>query len=209
MMIVSHALLGGVIGILSMFIAPSELTVAIIAGGIGGLIPDLDMLLDHRRTLHFPFTSTVLLLPAFIAFVLVPMSITTVLFFGLAGMAFHAYTDILGEGRVMRHWVHIDHRAVYDHVTDRWVYPRRVIKTGQGTDLFVTAFSGSLLVRVVDSPLSYVVVVLVVVAFVFTITLRPAARIVSDDYVSIEAFIKAKLRSLFEYLKSVIRQSVQ
>lgn len=193
MMVITHALVGGVVGLVALFISPSMLVPAVAAGAIGGVIPDLDMLLDHRRSLHFPVISGLLLVPAAGLFIMAPGVLSTVVCFGLAGLFFHSVTDIVGEGRVMRHWKHSDPRAAYDHLNGRWIRPRRLIKTGTGVDLFVAAASGMILVAVLPAVYSGLVTIVVGAAFVFTVAMRPAAAYVSEEHRSIEALIKAWL----------------
>lgn len=197
MMIFSHALLGGITGMIALLVAPGQLETAIWAGMIGGLVPDMDMLLDHRRSLHFPVFGTISMLLFLASVLLLPSEVILVCAAFVTGMVFHSLTDILGEGRVMRHWKDKDHRAAYDHLRKQWITPRRLIKTGDPEDLFIAAVSAFIIVSVVQGLLSVVTTLLVIGALVFTIMFRPAAAYVSEDHQSIEAWIKHHLASIW------------
>ena len=95
---------------------------------LGGLAPDLDLLLEHRRTFHFPVLGLAVAGPA-VAFALAfPSSLTA----GVAAFAvaawLHAASDAIGGGPEMNPWDEASERAVYDHVRGRWIRPRHWIR---------------------------------------------------------------------------------
>lgn len=110
------------------YVAP-EFAIPLAAGAIlGGLAPDLDLLLDHRRTLHFPSAGVAPAAALAIAAIVVPTSATVALAaFALAAWV-HALTDVLGGGPGFDPWENPSDRAVYDHVRGRWLRARRVVR---------------------------------------------------------------------------------
>ena len=94
----------------------------------GGLAPDFDLVLAHRRTFHFPVTGIAVAGPA-VALAAVAPSTPTVGFAAFAAAAWlHAASDAIGGGPEMDPWNDRSERAVYDHVRRRWVRPRRWIR---------------------------------------------------------------------------------
>lgn len=109
--------------------AVPELATPLAVGAIcGGLAPDLDLALEHRRTFHAPVLGAI---PAF-AFVvgamLVPSALTAALAAGTVAAWLHAVCDAFGGGPEMDPWNDRSDRAVYDHARSRWVRPRRWVR---------------------------------------------------------------------------------
>ncbi|SDR34883.1 hypothetical protein [Natronobacterium texcoconense] len=95
---------------------------------VGGLAPDLDMILEHRRTLHFPVLGLAVAVPAVSIAVAVPSSVS-VAFAAFAVAAWlHAASDALGGGPEMDPWNDPTDRAVYDHARGQWIRPRRWVR---------------------------------------------------------------------------------
>ncbi|WP_265108970.1 metal-dependent hydrolase [Halosolutus halophilus] len=94
----------------------------------GGLAPDFDLVLEHRRSFHFPVVGVV---PAVLAAglaVLVPSPVTVAIAALAVAAWLHAASDALGGGPEMDPWTNPSDRAVYDHVRGRWLRPRRWIR---------------------------------------------------------------------------------
>jgi hypothetical protein len=140
MMATTHALFGMALGAVALFVALEYATVAIAAGGAGGLFPDLDLLGDHRKDLHFPvyYSLAAALAPA--VGVVVPSTATVAVAAFLASAAVHSASDALGGGLELRPWEATSEEAVYDHFRGRWLPPRRWIRyDGAPEDLLVAA----------------------------------------------------------------------
>jgi hypothetical protein len=60
MMLPTHVLIGMVLALPLMVVAPEFATVGLIAGLLGGLFPDLDLYHGHRKTFHYPVYYSVL-----------------------------------------------------------------------------------------------------------------------------------------------------
>ena len=125
MMATTHALVGVLVGLALAPLAPGSATAVVLAGAIGGLAPDLDAAMIHRRTLHLPVIGTVaglgLVVPA--AWFGLPWLVALAAFVLAAGL--HAASDAVDGGRALRPWAERPERAVYCHVQGRWWRPRR------------------------------------------------------------------------------------
>ncbi len=108
--------------------AHPELGTALAAGAIlGGLAPDLDLVLEHRRSFHFPISGLAVAVPAVMIAAVSLESRRRRRAFVVAAWL-HAVSDAIGGGPEMDPWNDRSERAVYDHVRDRWIRPRRWIR---------------------------------------------------------------------------------
>ena len=139
----THAMVGAAVGALAVSVAPGLGHAAVVAGVVGGAVPDLDLLWTHRRTTHFPVYAPAVTLP------LVPLALLSgslaaalVAVFAVA-LAVHPVMDVLCGGVELRPWEATSERAVYDHARGRWLRPRRVVRyAGAPEDfLFAAAFA--------------------------------------------------------------------
>ncbi len=101
--------------------APEFATVGLVAGFLGGLVPDLDMYVGHRKTLHYPVYYSVLATGGVLVGLAVPSVLTVAVALFLLGAAVHCVADIFGGGLELRPWEGTSDRAVYDHVRGRWI----------------------------------------------------------------------------------------
>ena len=101
-----------------------------LAGGavVGGLAPDFDLPLEHRRTFHFPMLGLAVAVPAVALAVVAPSTPTVALAAFAVAAWLHAASDAVGGGPEMDPWNERTERAVYDHVRGRWIRPRRWIR---------------------------------------------------------------------------------
>lgn len=160
MMLPTHVVVGMAIAAPVLVLAP-ELAPAAIAGAIvGSILPDLDLYVGHRRTLHYPTGFSVAAVVALAATVLVadpgPAIVATA--FVLTGAALHSRMDRYGGGLELRPWEGTSERAVYDHVRGRWCKPQRWIRyDGAPEDLLLTMVVGVPLLVVFEGPFQWVV----------------------------------------------------
>jgi hypothetical protein len=94
----------------------------------GGLVPDLDIASDHRKSLHFP-----VFLPAGAvvlggAYAVVGAPTVLLLTVGVASAGVHSLTDILAGGVGPEPWKRTSDRAVYNHALGAWHAPRRLVR---------------------------------------------------------------------------------
>ena len=167
------------------FVAPDFTGIALVAGFLGGILPDLDMYSGHRKSLHYPVYYSVLALTALAIAGLSPSATTVFLAFLLVGAAVHSVADILGGGLELRPWEATSNRAVYDHYRNRWITPRHWIRyDGSPGDLLVSITLAVPLLIALDGLLHQIVIATLAVAFVYTAVRRLlptlAAAIVND-----------------------------
>jgi hypothetical protein len=191
MMATTHALFGVVLATATMAVAPEFAPVALVAGIIGGLFPDLDLYAGHRRTLHYPVYYAVAAVAAVGLAVAVPLAETVGFAVFLAGAAAHSVMDMFGGGLELKPWQARSDRAVYNHYQRRWVPPRRWVRyDGAPEDLLVAVTFGAPAFVVFDGPVQ---------------TFVGAVLVVSAGY----ALLRKRLASLVERLVPLVPASVR
>ncbi|WP_209438281.1 metal-dependent hydrolase [Natronococcus sp. JC468] len=178
MMATTHALLGMVLALPVLAIAPEFAPAAFLAGLAGGLAPDLDLYAGHRKTLHYPVYAALAAGPAAGLAVLVPSTPTVSLAVGLAAAAAHAAIDAAGGGLELRPWLADSERAVYSHYHDRWIRPRRWVRyDGAPEDLALAGGAAAPLVVVADGPVAGAALALLAVSAVYVLLRKPLATV--------------------------------
>ena len=173
MMATTHALASVCIGLVCGALAPAETTPVVVAATLGGIAPDVDLLWEHRRTLHFPgWGSLVALLGVGLA-VAVPTTATVALAAFLIAAAIHAVSDVIGGGLSLKPWEATSDRGVYEHVRGRWHRPRRWIRyDGAPEDAFLSLAFALLAFAATTGLVRTGVVVLMVVSVVYAVVRR-------------------------------------
>ncbi|MFP8951967.1 metal-dependent hydrolase [Natrialbaceae archaeon A-arb3/5] len=154
--------------------AVPELAGPLAIGAIaGGLAPDFDLVLEHRRTFHFPLVGLpVAALAVALAFTVLSPSTVVLAAFAVAAWL-HAASDALGGGPEMDPWNDRTERAVYDHVRGRWIRPRRWIRYDGAPEDAVAAVGLAIPVLLVfDGWTGALVLVGIVVSVVYALLRR-------------------------------------
>lgn len=160
MMLPTHALAGMVLALPVAAANPELSGVALVAGFLGGVLPDLDMYVGHRKTLHYPVYYSLLAAPAGLLALTATTAATVALALVLAAAAAHSVADAFGGGLELRPWEATSERAVYDHYRGRWVSPRRWIAyDGSPGDLLLSLAFAVPLLATVDGVLQSAVAV--------------------------------------------------
>ncbi|WP_137286260.1 metal-dependent hydrolase [Halorussus salinisoli] len=179
MMATTHALFGVVLASAAMGVAPEFAPVALVAGVVGSVFPDLDLYAGHRRTLHYPVYYAVAALPAIGLAVVAPGVATVALAVFLAGAAAHSLMDVFGGGLELKPWQAQSERAVYDHYRGRWVAPRRWIRyDGAPEDLLVAVVFGAPAFVAFDGPVRTFVGAVLLVSAGYAIARKHLAALV-------------------------------
>lgn len=140
MMATTHVLAGVALAMSTLLFAPEAAPVALVAGAVGGLFPDLDLYASHRRDLHFPIYYSVVAVPSLGVAILAPSSMTVAVAMFLGAAALHSCMDVVGGGLELEPWRATSDRAVYDHYRGCWIAPRRWIRyDGAPEDLALAA----------------------------------------------------------------------
>ncbi|MEZ3116279.1 metal-dependent hydrolase [Halobaculum sp. MBLA0147] len=172
-MATTHTLAGVLLGLAALAVAPVESGLVVLAGAVGGLVPDLDLLGAHRRTLHFPGWGTLAAVGATGVAVVAPTLETVAAATFLWAFALHAVADVVGGGLSLRPWNPSSDRGVYEHVRGRWHPPRRWIRyDGAPEDAFLAVSMGLVAYASLDGTGRTAVVGLLVVSVVYAGTRR-------------------------------------
>ena len=136
--------------------APGEATPTLVlaAAFLGGVAPDLDLLADHRRTLHFPVVGSALAAAVLVVALLSGRGEAVVAGTFLGAAAVHAVSDVLGGSAEPEPWNPTTGRGVYDHVAGVWRRPRRFVRySGAPEDfLLCVPFAGVAVLAPVTGP---------------------------------------------------------
>ncbi|EMA58327.1 hypothetical protein [Halorubrum lipolyticum] len=181
MMLPTHVLGGMLLAAPLVRVAPELAPIGFVAGFLGGLFPDLDMYVGHRKTLHFPVYYTVFAALALLVALAAPAAATVAAALFLLGAAVHSVADVYGGGLELRPWEGNSDRAVYDHYRGTWVAPRRLVRyDGAVEDLALSVGLSLPLLYLVNGPLEQIVLGTLVVAAVYTMTRRYLAELAAQ-----------------------------
>jgi len=165
MMLPTHALIGVAIGAPLLWLAPDAATAALIGGLLGGIWPDLDLYVGHRRTLHYPTGYSLAAIPAVVVAGGVGTSLSIGIAVAVVAAATHCRMDRYGGGLELRPWEGTSERAVYDHVAGRWLPPKRWVRyDGAPEDVGLALLVGIPLVAVVPPTFRWIGAAALVVA---------------------------------------------
>mgnify|MGYP006276715647 CR=1 FL=1 len=172
MMATTHVLAGVAVGLGALALAP-EAGPVVLAGALGGLAPDLDLLGEHRKDLHFPGYGSVAAAVAVVAAMIAPSPVTVSLAAFLVAAAIHAVSDAFGGDLTLRPWEATGDRAVYEHLRGRWHRPRRWVRYDGAPEDFLLGVALALpALAGLDDPAQAAVVGLVVVSGVYALARR-------------------------------------
>ena len=178
MMLPTHAIAGMVLALPVAYARPEFAAVALVAGFVGGVVPDLDLYAGHRKTLHYPVYYQPLAAAALLVAAWRPTTVTVGVAFVLVGAAVHSVADVLGGGLELRPWEATSDRAVYDHHRKRWIAPRRWVPyDGSPGDLLLSVALAVPLLATLDATLRGVVLATLAVAVVYTAVRRVLPRL--------------------------------
>jgi len=138
MMATTHAFVGLALASAYAVLGGEYAAVAAAAALAGGIFPDLDLVAEHRKTLHFPEYYAMLAVGAVAVAVVATGPATVAAAAFLVSAAVHAASDALGGGLEARPWLAESDRGVFLHRRGRWAPPRRLVRyDGAPEDLAV------------------------------------------------------------------------
>lgn len=191
MMVFTHVLVGVMLGGVLSVLTPADPFGLVVAGGVGGFFPDIDMLLVHRKTTHFPIIYTGIAILIGSVYLLLGDPAVLVAAVGVSAAALHSLGDTLGGGKEMRPWRETDDRAVFNHVTGRWITPRRLFYDGSAPDLLVAISSGIVALLALPSNFGSFVAIVVALSVVYTAIRRTITRWIPEQYPTFSGYIQA------------------
>lgn len=169
MMTPTHTAMGASVAALLAPVAPEFAAIAALSAIAGGAFPDLDILFEHRKTLHFPERYWLLAVPLVAIAAVWPGIWTVSAAAFVVSAALHSGTDAFGGGLGLRPWAVDDQRGVYAHRRGRWIPPRRWVRyDGAPEDLLVAAVLSVLPLVVFDGLVARVVLVGLGASVVYT-----------------------------------------
>lgn len=191
MMLPTHALVGLAIALPVSFVFPESAGVFLLSGLFGGVFPDFDLYIGHRKTLHFPVyysLLSVVVIPAAV-FIQTPWVIGVAL--ALLAAAAHSTMDIFGGGLELRPWEATSERAVYNHFHNHWIAPRRWVRyDGAPEDLLLSFSIAGPLLFVLDGQFRWIVVGALAVSVSYVVLRRRLATVAET---LVEGFLKRTL----------------
>lgn len=202
MMVFTHVLFGILLAGVVSPLLPVHPGWLVAAGLLGGAFPDLDMLLVHRKTLHFPVVYSAVGLLLAVASLLASSPLVAAAAVGSLAAGLHSVTDVLGGGKEMRPWRETDDRAVYKHLTGEWVRPLRVFYDGSAVDLLLATLLGAVSYTMVSGRYRAVVVALVALSVLYTAGRRAVTRWIPEEYTTFSSYTQHVLGELLRAIKS-------
>lgn len=193
-MIFTHILVGLLVGALAPYALSIPVSMALVAGAFGGGAPDLDLVLTHRRSLHFPILFTVFAVPITFGALLTGNSLMGIVSISLISASTHSLMDILGGGKEMRPWNHTDDRAVYDHVNGRWIRARRYVHDGSVGDLALAGVVAAAVYVVSGRQGQISAAILLGFAVAYFAVRRRITEWISDEHDTFSSYVKHLLR---------------
>ncbi len=180
-MLPTHAFTGLVLALPIALAIPEFGTAALVAGFLGGVFPDLDMYVGHRKTLHYPVYFSALAVAVAPLALLAPTAATVAAAVFLLAAAVHSVTDVFGGGLELRPWEATSDRAVYDHYRGQWIAPYRWVRyDGAPEDLLLSVTLAVPLLLTLEGALRWVVAASLAVAVVYTAVRRLLPRIAEE-----------------------------
>lgn len=173
-MATTHLMAGLLLAIPLAVAFPSLATPILIGAVIGSILPDLDLYYGHRQTLHYPNLGLLAVIPAIAVAVVYPHPFVVALAFVVVTAVLHARMDIYGGGLELRPWAGDSQRAVYDHLNDRWIAPRRFVRyDGAPEDVAFAAVLAVPALVVLDGLLWWLVVAAVGISLLYGLVRKP------------------------------------
>jgi hypothetical protein len=194
MMLPTHALAGAALAVPLATVAPEAAATVVAAGLLGGVLPDMDLYVGHRRTLHFPVYYSAAAIVAVPTGLVVGTTASVAFAAVMLGAAAHSVADVFEGGLELRPWRATADRAVYDHFTGRWIAPRRWVRyDGAPEDLLLSATLAVGLWGAVDGQLRLVVGAALAVAGVYTVVRRILPGVVEAVVPALPASVVSSL----------------
>lgn len=172
-MLSTHGLIGLFLGYLSVILSTLSPEYALITGFLGGIFPDIDLVKNHRKTLHFPIYYPLGLLTASFAYLLYTETALLYIALFLSSATFHTLIDVFSGGLAPVKFKKPKKFPIYNHYQDKWIELKPLTYDGSPTDFLVSLTIGSILVYTMNSLFVYLAAILLIISTVyFTFRMR-------------------------------------
>jgi hypothetical protein len=179
----THAFAGLTMAVAVAAVAPEVAIPAAIGGLAGGIFPDLDLLADHRRTLHFPVYYWVPAIGTSGVALIDPTAVTVAIALFFLSAALHSASDVLGGGLELRPWLGKAEKGVYVHASRRWVRPKQWIRyDGAPEDLVLATLLAVPGLVTFDGYIRTIVFVALAISVVYTVTRKKLVEVVPERF---------------------------
>jgi hypothetical protein len=183
MMGTTHAFVGLTMAAGVAIVAPEVAVPAAIGGLAGGIFPDLDLFMDHRRTLHFPIYYWIAAVPAAGVALAAPTTLSVGVALFAISAAIHSASDVLGGGLERRPWVGTPDKGVYLHPTRRWVRPKQWIRyDGAPEDLVLASLLAVPGLLTYGGGIRAVVLASLAISAIYTVTIKRLVEVVPERF---------------------------
>jgi hypothetical protein len=196
MMFSTHILIGASLGYALSTVFSVDMALLIIAGIVGGLIPELDFFVGkHRKALHYPFSYFLVAIIPFTIFLTMQTEIFLLGATALIAAGVHSFMDIFA-GAELRSWDRSEWQqtAVYNHLGQKWIKPRRWAYGGSIQDVLLSVISFAALIYLVSNLwLKAAFTVLLALSFLYGLTIKWFSEEFVGDYSTLNQYIRAKI----------------
>ncbi|MFB6174867.1 MAG: hypothetical protein ABEJ87_02730 [Candidatus Nanohalobium sp.] len=137
MMLSTHILTGGCLGLIYSLFTGDTQALLVFIGMISSVFPDMDFFLDHRKTLHRPLEYSILGLFAAGFYSLSHVNALLLVSLILVSMGLHSFSEIFSEPRSLDGK---GSKAVFNHLNGRWMEAQEWTEVGSLRDFLLTCF---------------------------------------------------------------------
>jgi hypothetical protein len=198
MMATTHALVGIGIAAIASLVVPEITVPAVIAAGVGGVFPDLDLYAGHRETLHYPVYYVWLAAPAVVLALAIGSALIWALALFVVAAGIHSLMDAAGGGLELRPWRGTSDRAVYSHYHGRWLRPRRFVRyDGAPEDLVLGGVVAVPTLLLFDGRLALAVWALLGVSMLYVVVRKPMVAVAEWLFERVPTPVRRRLPDRF------------
>ncbi len=167
MMYTTHILIGMLIGSSAKFWAPEFVFYAVIGGIFGALIPDLDIKLVHRKTLHMPVYYSILAVLVCSTLLISVNTFNLFLSSMSISLAVHSVGDVFSGGLAPQEEKKIAKYPIYDHLRNKWISKPVIRYDGSPEDTFISLVSGLATIQLLTGYIRYLAVLMILLSLIY------------------------------------------
>ena len=193
MMLPTHVLIGGLSALSISALVSQPQTWLIIVGMTAAILPDLDIFIEHRKTLHRPKEYIIGLGLFSSIFFLNGSSLSLYLTVFFLGLISHIILDLLAYGKTMNPDLKEDGRCMYDHLSSKWIKPLKIAKPGSKKDLILGTIASIPLLLTENTIIIYISISNIVIGTLFVYMMEWITENLLSDYDRFSEAIQQKI----------------